>query len=64
MVPATIITSLWRGDGRNTSAPNLDMSNLAQPVAIISMAQQAIPKVKGHKELALPILMILSANAN
>jgi hypothetical protein len=28
------------------------MSNLEPPVLIISMAQQARPKVMGHKELA------------
>jgi hypothetical protein len=33
------------------------MSNLAHPVAIISMAQQAMPKVKGHKEFARLILI-------
>src|SRR5215467_3536677 len=48
-VPATIIKSDWRGLGRNTPAPNLSMSKRDAPVAIISMAQQASPKVIGHK---------------
>jgi hypothetical protein len=39
------------------------MSNLAHPVAIISMAQHASPKVSGHKELTLPILISFSAMA-
>jgi hypothetical protein len=58
------MTSLCRAEGRKTSAPKRDISNLAQPVAIISMAQQAIPKVRGHKEFALLIFISLSANAN
>jgi len=58
------MTSLCLAEGRKTSAPKRDMSNLAQPVAIISMAQQAMPKVKGHKELALPILSSWSNGAN
>jgi hypothetical protein len=64
MVPATIMTSLCLAEGRKTSAPKRDMSNLAHPVAIISMAQQAIPNVRGHKEFALPILISLSTAAN
>src|SRR5574337_1570194 len=49
-VPATIITSDWRGDGRKTPAPNRSMSKREAPVAIMSMAQQARPKVIGHGE--------------
>src|SRR5712691_9787298 len=47
-VPATIIRSAWRGDGRKTSAPNRAMSNRAVVEAIISMAQQARPNVSGQ----------------
>jgi hypothetical protein len=60
IVPATIMTSHCRGDGLNTSAPNRARSNLAAPVAIISMAQQAKPKVIGQSEFALPSPRILS----
>src|SRR5574337_758872 len=49
-VPATIMTSDWRGDGRKTPAPNRSRSNRDAPVAIISMAQQARPKVIGQGE--------------
>lgn len=64
MVPATIITSDCRGEGRNTSAPNRDISNLDPPVLIISMAQQASPKVIGQSELARQRLSSLSSCAN
>src|SRR5688572_25047185 len=47
--PDTIITSAWRGDARNVSAPNLDRSFLAETVFIISIAQQARPKVAGQR---------------
>jgi hypothetical protein len=47
-VPATIIKSAWRGDGRNTSAPNLAISNREVVEAIISMAQHASPNVRGQ----------------
>src|SRR5215470_16951884 len=46
-VPATIIKSDWRGLGRKKT-PNLSRSNRDAPVAIISIAQQASPKVIGH----------------
>jgi len=49
-VPATIIRSLWRGLGRKTSEPNRAMSNREALEAIISMAQQARPKVRGQTE--------------
>src|SRR6266446_2808155 len=51
-VPATIITSAWRGVARKTPAPRRSRSNRAAPVAIISMAQQASPNVIGQSELA------------
>src|SRR6202041_1609693 len=47
-VPATIIRSAWRGDGRNTSAPNRAISNREVVEAIISIAQQAKPNVSGQ----------------
>src|ERR1700685_2015643 len=47
-VPATIIRSAWRGDGRNTSAPNRAISKREVVEAIISIAQQARPKVRGQ----------------
>src|SRR5712672_1987149 len=47
-VPATIIKSLCRGLGRNTSDPNRAMSNRDVDDAIISIAQQANPNVIGH----------------
>src|SRR5712692_4333884 len=47
-VPATIIRSACRGVARKAPAPNRSMSKREAPVAIISMAQQARPKVIGH----------------
>src|ERR1700682_2899749 len=47
-VPATIIRSAWRGVARKAPAPKRSMSYLEAPVAIISMAQHARPKVIGH----------------
>src|SRR5580698_10874146 len=47
-VPATIIRSACRGEGRKTSAPNRAMSKRAVVDAIISMAQQAKPNVSGQ----------------
>ena len=41
----------WRGDGRNTSAPKRATSKRDAPIDIISMAQQARPKVIGQTEL-------------
>src|ERR1035441_10252422 len=49
--PAIIIRSLWRGDGRNTSAPKRAISKREAPIDIISMAQQARPNVMGQMEL-------------
>src|SRR3954462_4518492 len=48
-VPETIMTSAWRGEPRNTSAPNRAMSNRLEAVQIISIAQHARPKPRGHK---------------
>ena len=49
-VPATIMRSDCRGLGRNTSAPKRAMSKRDAEEAIISMAQQARPKVSGQSE--------------
>src|SRR3954464_14710454 len=48
--PATIIRSDWRGLPRKTSAPNRATAEREQLIAIISMAQQARPKVTGQIE--------------
>src|SRR5580704_14126828 len=48
--PAIIIRSDCRGDGRNTSAPKRAISKRDAPIDIISMAQQARPKVIGQME--------------
>jgi hypothetical protein len=50
MVPATIIRSACRGEKLIRSEPNLAKSYLEQKAAIISMAQQAVPKGMGHSE--------------
>src|SRR5215469_9523686 len=55
-VPATIIKSACRGDGRNTSAPNRARSQRDIEAAIISMAQQASPKPSGQTEFLRPQL--------
>ena len=51
-VPATIIKSDCLGDALKI-IPNLSMSYLLTAACIISTAQQANPKVKGHKDPAL-----------
>src|SRR6267378_6966332 len=48
--PETIITSACRGDARKTSEPNLAKSFLELVAFIISIAQQASPKVAGHRD--------------
>src|SRR5271163_5008798 len=50
-LPAIMIRSDCRGEGRNTSAPKRAISKRAPPIDIISIAQQAKPKVIGHTEL-------------
>src|SRR5690625_2978109 len=42
--------SACRGEARNTSMPNREMSKRGVPAASISMAQQASPMVTGHIE--------------
>src|SRR3972149_130158 len=49
-VPATIMTSLWRGEGRKTPAPKRSRSKREAPVAIISIAQQARAEGIGQGE--------------
>src|SRR5215470_18662689 len=58
--PAMIIRSDCRGDGRNTSAPKRAISNRDAPIDIISMAQQARPKVIGQMEFLRIQLTALS----
>ena len=53
-VPETMRRSAWRGDGRKTSEPKRAISNLAMEAAIISIAQQARPKLRGQTEWLLP----------
>src|SRR5262249_3648983 len=48
--PAIIIKSDWRGEPRNTSAPNRAISNRDALIDIISIAQQARPKLMGQIE--------------
>src|ERR1043165_2459452 len=48
--PETIITSACRGEARNTSAPKRAKSLRELVTFIISIAQQARPKVAGHSE--------------
>ena len=48
--PAIIIKSDCRGEGRNTSAPKRAISKRDAPIDIISIAQQAKPKVMGQME--------------
>src|SRR5215468_2763686 len=48
--PAMIIRSAWRGEPRKTSAPKRAMSNREALIDIISIAQQARPKVIGQME--------------
>src|SRR5438045_9240331 len=58
-VPATIITSLWRGVARGTM-PSLSISYGDVPVLMNSIAQQAIPNVMGNKDDSLDQLNRLS----
>src|SRR5678815_3856128 len=51
IVPAMMITSACLGVALATSKPNRLQSYLAEAVLIISIAQQLVPKTKGHKEL-------------
>ena len=44
-----MITSAWRGEARKASMPKRAMSQRLAAVQIISMAQQASPKVAGQR---------------
>ena len=46
-----MIRSAWRGEARIASKPNRAMSTRAATIDIISIAQQASPKVSGKNEL-------------
>src|SRR2546427_13141039 len=59
--PAMMIRSDRRGDGRNTSAPKRAMSKRDAPMDIISIAQQARPKVIGQREFLRVQLMAESS---
>src|SRR3990172_12572744 len=59
-VPETIITSDWRGEGQGTM-PKRSRSCLAMKVEIISMAQQARPKVSGQSDDLRPQAISQSA---
>src|SRR5215475_3924186 len=58
-VPDTIIRSEWRGEAQGTM-PKRSTSKREANVAIISMAQQARPKVTGHSDDFRAQLKILS----
>ena len=58
--PAIIIRSAWRGVARNTSAPKRAISKRLADMAIISIAQQASPKVIGQMLFLRAQLMALS----
>ncbi len=49
--PERISRSAWRGDARKASNPKRAMSSRAPTIDIISIAQQASPKVSGNSEL-------------
>src|SRR5512133_783545 len=57
MVPATTITSAWRGEARYTSTPKREKSCRGAPAAIISIPQQLVAKVSGHIEFDRPQLI-------
>src|SRR3954463_5541615 len=52
--PAQMSTSAWRGEKLMRSMPKRARSNLLAAVAMNSMAQHAVPKGIGHRELARP----------
>src|SRR6476620_5979992 len=60
IVPAIIITSACLGVALATSNPNLAQSYFAAAVLIISIAQQLVPKTRGHNELDRAQLMTSS----
>src|SRR5580698_9981336 len=62
--PAIIIKSDWRGEPRNTSAPNRAMSYREDAIDIISIAQHARPNDIGQIELRRAQFTTLSSDAN
>src|SRR3954470_16969253 len=48
-----MITSAWRGVALATSKPKREKSYLAEATLIISIPQQLVAKVSGHKEFDL-----------
>src|SRR5205085_9204673 len=60
-VPATIITSDWRGLGRKTT-PKRSRSHRAAPACIISTAQHARPNDIGHIDPLRHQLITLSSD--
>src|SRR5687768_18053674 len=61
---AQMNTSAWRGEKLISSIPNRARSYLPAAVAMNSMAQQAVPKGIGQRELALDQLTQLFRNSN
>src|SRR6185312_6221408 len=64
MVPAIMITSAWRGEALATSKPNREKSYLAEATDIISIPQQLVANVSGHKEFERAQLMTSSSLLN
>src|ERR1035437_5041630 len=62
-VPAVIIRSDWRGEGRMTSIPQRDISKREPAVAISSKAQQAGKQREGQREDLRAQLTTISADA-
>jgi hypothetical protein len=58
--PERMSRSAWRGEARRASAPNRARSVRALIIDIISIAQQASPKVAGKIELARAVLSAFS----
>src|SRR5665213_3657278 len=57
--PAMIIRSDWRGEPRMTSAPKREISKREPIIDIISIAQQARPKLMGQMAFLRPQLTTL-----
>src|SRR3954468_22804213 len=61
IVPAIMITSACRGVARATSKPKREKSYFADATDIISIPQQLVANVRGHKELERAQLIISSS---
>ena len=59
--PDRISRSAWRGEARKASKPKRAASTRAATIDIISMAQQARPKVAGNSEFERAQLTALSS---